>query len=102
MEYESSFGQSNQDFSLDMPNFTFGRMQHDIYVMLSSVQKHHSASFFEKLWASMFGKESAEKVSEIVNKNIEQTNKKVKKNLDELTPRAVKLSTMSGVMHLLV
>ena len=54
------------------------------------------------MWASMFGNESAEKVSEIVNKNIEQTNKKVKKNLDELTPRAVKLSTMSGVMHLLV
>ncbi|MEY3046421.1 MAG: hypothetical protein RL242_3263, partial [Pseudomonadota bacterium] len=40
MEYESSFGQSNQDFTLDLPNIPFGRMQHDIYVMLETVRKH--------------------------------------------------------------
>jgi len=56
MEYESSFGQSNQDFTLDLPNIPFGRMQHDIYVMLETVRKHHNASFFEKMWASLFGK----------------------------------------------
>ena len=56
MEYESSLGQSNQDFSLDLRNFPFSRMQHDMYVILEVVRKHHGASFFEKLFSSIFGK----------------------------------------------
>lgn len=60
MEFESSFGQSGQDFSLDLPNLDFNRMQSELYTTLGTVRKQHGASFFEKLMGSLFGKKKSE------------------------------------------
>jgi hypothetical protein len=60
MDYESSFAQPSQDFSLDLPHLDFMRLQSDVYDAITEIRKQQGFSIIQKLMGMIFGKKTVE------------------------------------------